>query len=98
MEAWYDNEAAYEETVTSPRWRALFDQGTNVFDSSSMVHGIVDEHVLRDGPRTGGSVKTTWTVRLREDLDTEEACCRWLAAPQAVCVCVCVCEREPESE
>jgi hypothetical protein len=79
-EAWYDDKAAYEETVQSDRWRALFDHGTNnVFDASSMVHGIVDEHVLRDGPRNGGSVKTTWTVRLREDLDTEEACCRWLA-------------------
>ena len=44
-----------------------------------MVHGIVDEHVLRDGPRKAGSVKATWTVQLREDLDTEEACCRWLA-------------------
>lgn len=78
-EAWYDNEAAYEETVTTPAWRALFDQGANVFDPSSMVHGIVDEHVLLDGPRNGGSVKTTWTVQLREDLDTEDACCRWLA-------------------
>jgi uncharacterized protein (TIGR02118 family) len=78
-EAWYDNAAAYEETVTTPAWRALFEHGTTVFDPSSMVHGIVDEHVLRDGPRKAGSVKATWTVQLREDLDTEEACCRWLA-------------------
>ena len=62
-EAWYDNAAAYEETVTTPAWRALFDHGTTVFDPSSMVHGIVDEHVLRDGPRDGGSVKATWTVQ-----------------------------------
>ena len=65
-EAWYDNAAAYEETVTTPAWRALFDHGTTVFDPSSMVHGIVDEHVLRDGPRKAGSVKATWTVQLRE--------------------------------
>ena len=78
-EAWYDDEAAYEETVKSTAWRALFEHGATVFDTASMVHGIVDEHVLRDGPRNGGSVKATWTVRLREDLDTEDACCRWLA-------------------
>ncbi len=79
VEAWYDDEAAYEETVKSTAWRALFEHGATVFDSSSMVHGIVDEHVLRDGPRNGGSVKATWTVQLRDDLDAEDACCRWLA-------------------
>jgi hypothetical protein len=78
-ETWYDDAEAYEATVTTAAWRALVDDGANVFDCMTMVNGIVEEHVLRDGPRDGGSVKTMWTVRLREDLDPELARCRWLA-------------------
>ena len=42
------------------------------------MSGIVDEHVLLDGPRNAGAVKTMWTVRLREDLAAAQTRARWL--------------------
>jgi uncharacterized protein (TIGR02118 family) len=49
-----------------------------VFDYSTIVSGIVDEHVLQEGARDGGAVKTMWTVRLRDDVDRAEGFRRWL--------------------
>lgn len=78
-EIWYDDEASYKSTMASSEWQVLVDDGPNVFDYSTIVSGIVDEHVLLDGARDGGRVKTMWMVRLREDLDPGEARRRWLS-------------------
>lgn len=77
-EIWYDDEAGYEATMASHEWQVLVDDGPNVFDYSTIVSGIVDEHVLLDGARAAGAVKTMWTVRLRDGLDPQEAHRRWL--------------------
>jgi uncharacterized protein (TIGR02118 family) len=77
-EIWYDDEAGYEATMASQEWQVLVDDGPNVFDYSTIVSGIVDEHVLLPGARNSGAVKTMWTVRLQEGLDPEEARRRWL--------------------
>lgn len=66
-EIWYDNEDDYVATMESSEWATLVDDGPNVFDYSTIVSGIVDEHVLRADNKVGMGHKVMWTLNLSGD-------------------------------
>lgn len=66
-EIWYDNEDDYVATMESAEWATLVDDGPNVFDYSTIVSGIVDEHVLRADNLVGMGHKVMWTLKFAGD-------------------------------
>jgi uncharacterized protein (TIGR02118 family) len=63
-EIWYDDEAGYLATMDSDEWATLVDDGPNVFDYSTIVSGIVEEHVLRADIAIGTGYKVMWILKL----------------------------------
>jgi uncharacterized protein (TIGR02118 family) len=46
-ESWYADVATYEQAMASPEWKALGDDGPNLFDMTQFKSAIVEERVLR---------------------------------------------------
>jgi uncharacterized protein (TIGR02118 family) len=66
-EIWYGSEDDYVATMESQEWSLLVDDGPNVFDYSTIVSGIVEEHVLKADNVIGTGVKVMWTLKLAGD-------------------------------
>lgn len=51
VDAWFDSRDAYLETMASPEWQALVDDGPGGFDPDTlmpnMIAGAVNEHIMR---------------------------------------------------
>jgi uncharacterized protein (TIGR02118 family) len=75
-EIWYDDEDDYVTTMQSAEWATLVDDGPNVFDYSTIVSGVVDEHVLRADNLVGTGHKVMWMLELAGD--AESARSYWL--------------------
>jgi uncharacterized protein (TIGR02118 family) len=75
-EIWYDDEDDYVTTMDSVEWATLVEDGPNVFDYSTIVSGIVDEHVLRADNLVGMGHKVMWMLKLAGD--RERARVHWL--------------------
>lgn len=83
-EIWYDDEADYVATMESPEWATLVADGPNVFDYSTIVSGIVDEHVLRSDATIGTGFKAMWIFKLRTDRSPDESRRHWLERNSAL--------------
>jgi uncharacterized protein (TIGR02118 family) len=75
-EIWYDDEDAYVTTMESAEWATLVDDGPNVFDYSTIVSGVVDEHLLRADNLVGMGHKVMWMFKIAGD--REQARTHWL--------------------
>ena len=59
VEVWFKDREAYEQTMASPEWRALEDDGPNGLDMTSLMGGFVMEHVMRWDASPDGRPYTT---------------------------------------
>jgi uncharacterized protein (TIGR02118 family) len=66
-EIWYADEDDYVTTMESQEWATLVDDGPNVFDYSTIVSGIVEEHVLKSDNVVGTGFKVMWILKLKGD-------------------------------
>jgi uncharacterized protein (TIGR02118 family) len=47
-EAWFEDMSAYERAMASPAWKALVDDGPELFDMTAFLSAIVREVVLKE--------------------------------------------------
>jgi uncharacterized protein (TIGR02118 family) len=73
----YDDRAAFEAALASPAFADVVADGPNVFEMESMegMSGVVEEHVVRDGPRS--ACKVAFFGRFRGDMPREAAARHW---------------------
>ncbi len=46
-ESWYENQAVYEQAIASKEWKALVENGPNLYDMTAHRLAFVEERVLR---------------------------------------------------
>ncbi len=75
---WWTDEAGFRESIASPEWRAVVEDGARVFDPGSLrgMCGVLEERVMRAGP--AGPFKVVWFARFRPDVPRAEASEHWL--------------------
>jgi uncharacterized protein (TIGR02118 family) len=73
----YDDRAAFEAALASPEFADIGEDGVNVFEMDSMdgMSGVLEERVMRDGPRS--PYKVVWFARFREGMPRDEAVAHW---------------------
>jgi uncharacterized protein (TIGR02118 family) len=47
VEVWFEDREALEQTLASPEWQALEEDGPNGLDMTTVMGGYVNEHVMR---------------------------------------------------
>jgi uncharacterized protein (TIGR02118 family) len=74
---WWTDEAGFRESLASPEWKAVVEDGANVFDPDSLrgMCGVLEERVMRKGP--AGPFKVVWFARFRSDVPRDEASEHW---------------------
>ena len=65
---WWQDRAAFDETMASPGWKALEADGDNVFDMSWLegMSAELREHTVIEGPSS--PFKVVWMVRFKHGL------------------------------
>ena len=53
-EHWFESREAYEAAVASDEWRKTQEDGPTGFDASTLVGGLLEEHVVSWEPRLDG--------------------------------------------
>jgi uncharacterized protein (TIGR02118 family) len=73
----YDDREAFESALASPAFADIIADGPNVFSMESMegMSGVLEERVMRDGPRS--PYKVVWFARFREDVPRAQAADHW---------------------
>jgi uncharacterized protein (TIGR02118 family) len=73
----YDDRASFEAALASPEFAAIGEDGANVFEMDSMdgMSAVLEERVMRDGPRS--PYKVVWFARFRDDLPRQAAADHW---------------------
>jgi uncharacterized protein (TIGR02118 family) len=81
---WWSSKDAYEQTMASPEWQALVEDGDNVFDMTWLdgMSAVLREYTIMDGPQS--PFKVLWMVRFRPDLDRDYADRYWLNTHGAI--------------
>ena len=74
---WWTDEAGFAESMRSPEWQAVVEDGDLVFDPQSLAGmcGVLEERVMRKGP--SGPFKVVWFARFRSDVPRAEASEHW---------------------
>jgi uncharacterized protein (TIGR02118 family) len=74
---WWSSEDAFQATMDTPQWRALVEDGANVFDMSWLegMSAQVEEHTMIEGPRS--PYKVVWIVRFQDGIDPEAGRTYW---------------------
>ena len=74
---WWTDRAAFDETMASPGWQALVEDGENVFDMTWLegMSAELREFTVIEGPSS--PFKVLWMVRFKEGLETAEAHTYW---------------------
>lgn len=70
---WWEDGDAFRATMGTPEWRALVDDGENVFDMEWLegMSAHVREHTIVEGPPS--PYKVVWVVRFKAGMDPDEA-------------------------
>jgi uncharacterized protein (TIGR02118 family) len=73
----YDDRASFEAALGSQAFADVVEDGANVFEMDSMdgMSAVLEERVLRDGPRS--PFKVVWFARFREDMPRQAAADHW---------------------
>jgi uncharacterized protein (TIGR02118 family) len=58
-EHWFESREAYEQAMVSDEWRRTQEDGPVGFDSSTLVGGELEEHVVTWQPGTDGRIYTS---------------------------------------
>jgi uncharacterized protein (TIGR02118 family) len=74
---WWQDEPAFRDSMATPEWQALVEDGYNVFDMSWLegMSAQVEEHTMIEGPSS--AYKVVWVVRFKEGMDRAEASRYW---------------------
>ena len=82
--SWRDR-AAFDETMASPGWQALVEDGPNVF-AMTWLEGMsaeLREFTVIEGPSS--PFKVVWIADIKEGLDTVEAHAYWESVHGSIC-------------
>ncbi len=73
----YDDRDSFEAALESQEFADIVEDGFNVFEMDSMdgMSGVVEERVMRDGPRS--PYKVVWFAKFRDDVPRQEAADHW---------------------
>jgi uncharacterized protein (TIGR02118 family) len=74
---WWRDRAAYDETMASPGWQAVVEDGGNVFDMTWLegMSAALREHTVIEGPSS--PFKVVWLCRFKAGIDDAEAHRYW---------------------
>ncbi len=74
---WWTDATGFSESMKSPEWKAVVEDGDLVFDPHSLegMCGVLEERVMRAG--AGGPFKVVWFAKFRSDVSREEANEHW---------------------
>jgi uncharacterized protein (TIGR02118 family) len=74
---WWSDREAYEATMASPGWKAVEEDGSNVFDMRWLagMSAEIHENMVIDGP--SGPFKVVWVCRLKPGVDPTEGHRYW---------------------
>jgi uncharacterized protein (TIGR02118 family) len=74
---WWTDRAAYDATMASPEWKAVEDDGDNVFDMTWLagMSAEIREHTVIDGPSS--PFKVVWICQFLEGMDRAEGHRHW---------------------
>ena len=74
---WWSDEAAYEATMASRAWKALEEDGDNVFDMTWLngMSAQVQEYTIIEGPTT--PYKAVWMVNFKDGMTRAEGDKYW---------------------
>ncbi|MBV9198075.1 MAG: EthD domain-containing protein [Solirubrobacterales bacterium] len=69
--AWWNDQADFEQAMTTSEWQVVVDDGANVFDMDWLwnMSAQIEEHPMIEGPSS--PYKVVWIVRFKEGMSRE---------------------------